>query len=114
MRGALQNINQKLRESVGLDDDKEAELLAKKAETEAAQQKVFAAAKTKGIDPKLVDEANQNYRKAHALYDLDTQVKKLFINTAPLSSLCCQKRDARAIHLISMRSSSPLIRRRMR
>jgi low affinity Fe/Cu permease len=32
---------------------------------------------------------------------------QLFINTAPLSSLCCQKRDARAIHLISMRSSSP-------
>jgi len=72
----LQNINQKLRESVGLDDDKEAELLAKKAETEAAQQKVFTAAKAKGIDPQLVDEANQNYRKAHALYDLDTQVKK--------------------------------------
>ena len=32
---------------------------------------------------------------------------QLFINTAALSALCCQKRDARAIHLISMRSSSP-------
>jgi hypothetical protein len=61
---ARQNINQKLRESVGLDEYQEAELLAKKAETEAAQQKVFAAAKDKGVDPKLVDEANQNYKKA--------------------------------------------------
>jgi hypothetical protein len=53
----LQNINRKLRETAGLDDEKEVELLKKKADVEAAQQKVFEDAKAKGVDPTLVDEA---------------------------------------------------------
>ncbi|HWC20038.1 MAG TPA: hypothetical protein VG498_23695 [Terriglobales bacterium] len=72
----LRNINNKLRETAGLDDEKEAELLKKKADVETAQQKVFEDAKAKGVDPKLVDQAKANYRKAQALYDLDLNVKK--------------------------------------
>ena len=72
----LQNINRKLRETAGLDDDKEVELLKKKADLEAAQQKVFEDAKSTGVGPKLVEQAKSNYRKAQALYDLDLHVKK--------------------------------------
>ena len=72
----LQNINRKLRETAGLDDEKEAELLKKKADVEAAQQQVFDDAKAKGVDPQLVEQAKANYRRAQALYDLDLNVKK--------------------------------------
>lgn len=65
-----------MRETAGLDDEKETELLQKKADVENAQQKVFEDAKAKGVDPKLVDQAKANYRKAQALYDLDLNVKK--------------------------------------
>jgi len=63
-------------ETAGLDDEKEVELLKKKADVEAAQHKVFEDAKKSGVDPKLVEQAKANYRKAQALYDLDLHVKK--------------------------------------
>lgn len=56
--------------------EKESALLAKKAELEAAQDQVFEDAKAKGVDPKLVDEAKANYKRAQALYDLDSNIKK--------------------------------------
>jgi len=39
-------------------------------------RKVFEEAKANGVDPKLVEQAKANYRRAQALYDLDVNVKK--------------------------------------
>lgn len=72
---ALRNVNDKLRETVGLNDDAEDALLNKKAEIEKSQQDTFDQAKAKGVDPKLVDSARADWKKAQSLYDLDRQLK---------------------------------------
>jgi hypothetical protein len=71
----LRNINRKLQEVSGIDDEKEADLLSRKTDVEAAQSKAFEDAKAKGVDPQLVDEARANYKKAQALYDLNGHVE---------------------------------------
>src|SRR5581483_909106 len=73
----LENIRQKLNELTGTEEDfaKEAALLKAQKETEDAMSDAFAEAKAKGIDPKLVDEADANFKKANALYDTDHAVK---------------------------------------
>jgi hypothetical protein len=72
---SLKNINQKLRETAGLDDDAEEALLKRKAEVEKAQQETFKQAKAAGVDPATVDSANADWKKAQALHDLDRQLK---------------------------------------
>jgi hypothetical protein len=72
---ALRNLNQKIRETTGLDDDQESALLQKKAEVETSQAQAFEDAKAAGVDPKLVDQARLTYKQAQALYDLDAQLK---------------------------------------
>lgn len=72
---ALRNINQKLRETAGLDDENEDALLKRKAEIEQSQQDVFDQAKAAGVDPKLIDKARADWKQAQSLYDLDRQLK---------------------------------------
>jgi hypothetical protein len=72
---ALRNVNQKLRETAGLDDENEEALLKRKSEIEQSQQDVFDQAKAAGVDPKLVDSARADWKQAHSLYDLDSQIK---------------------------------------
>jgi hypothetical protein len=72
---ALRNINQKLRETSGLDDENESALLKRKTDVEASQHAAFEDAKAAGVDPKLVDQARLTYKQAQALFDLDTQLK---------------------------------------
>ena len=72
---ALRNVNQKLRETAGLDDENEEALLKRKSEIEQSQQDVFDQAKAAGVDPKLVDSARADWKQAQSLYDLDSQIK---------------------------------------
>ena len=72
---ALRNVNQKLRETAGLDDENEEALLKRKTEIEQSQQDVFDQAKAAGVDPKLVDSARADWKQAQSLYDLDNQIK---------------------------------------
>jgi hypothetical protein len=55
---------------------KEASILKGQQETEAAMQEAFDEARAKGIDPKLIDDANANFKRSQALYDLDIAIKK--------------------------------------
>lgn len=72
---ALKNVNQRLREVAGLDDENEEVLLKRKSDIEQSQQDVFEQAKAAGVDPKLVDSARSDWKQAQSLYDLDTQLK---------------------------------------
>ena len=72
---ALRNVNQKLRETAGLDDENEEALLKRKSEIEQSQQDVFDQAKAAGVDPKLVDSARADWKQGQSLYDLDSQIK---------------------------------------
>jgi hypothetical protein len=73
----LDNIRHSLDSLTGTEEDvtKEASLLKAQKETEDAMQEAFNDAKAKGVDPKLVDEANANFKKSQALYDLDKHLK---------------------------------------
>lgn len=73
----LDNIRQSLNGLTGTEEDvaKEASLLKAQKETEDAMQEAFKDAKAKGVDPKLIDEANANFKKSQALYDLDKHLK---------------------------------------
>lgn len=73
---ALQNINKKLRDIVGVDDGQEAALMKQKEHYEKMQDEAFELAKKKGVDPKLITEAKANWKKSQALYDADYQIKK--------------------------------------
>jgi hypothetical protein len=72
---AARNVNQKLREVAGLDDENEAALVQRKAEIEKAQEEAFAQAKAAGVDPVAVDKARADWKQAQSLYDLDSQLK---------------------------------------
>lgn len=72
---ALKNVNERLREVAGLDDENEAALLKRKAEIEQSQAETFEQAKQAGVDPKIIDAARADWKQAQALYDLDRQLK---------------------------------------
>ncbi|MBS1799561.1 MAG: hypothetical protein JSS95_07010 [Acidobacteria bacterium] len=72
---ALKNVNERLREVAGLDDENESALLKRKAEIEQSQAETFEQAKQAGVDPKIIDSARADWKQAQALYDLDRQLK---------------------------------------
>lgn len=73
----LDNIRKSLDNLTGTEEDvaKEASLLKAQKEAEDAMQEAFNDARAKGVDPKLIDEANANFKKSQALYDLDKHLK---------------------------------------
>jgi hypothetical protein len=77
-RDKLANGRRQLQNLSGSEEDvqKEASILKGQKETEDAMQEAFDEAKEKGVDPKLIDRADANFRKSQALYDLDNAVKK--------------------------------------
>jgi hypothetical protein len=77
-RDKLANGRRQLQNLSGSEEDvqKEASIVKGQKETEDAMQEAFDDAKAKGIDPKLIDRADANFRKSQALYDLDNAVKK--------------------------------------
>jgi hypothetical protein len=81
----LQNIQRQLRELTGTEEDaaKEGKLLQAQHETETAMEEAFEDAKKSGVDARTVDEASANFKKAQALYDLDSTVKKVTTGMRP-------------------------------
>jgi hypothetical protein len=77
----IRNVNRALQNVT--DDAEEAKLLARKSSLEASQEGAFEEAKAKGVDPRLVDDAKANYKKAQALYDVDNHVKMSTSGTRP-------------------------------
>jgi hypothetical protein len=76
VQDAIKNIQLKLRQTAGTDDAMEAQLTLNLSAQQAKMQNVIKQAEQAGVDPKLLQEANGTWKKAQALYDLDSQVKK--------------------------------------
>src|SRR5579862_215206 len=74
----LENIREAMRELTGTEEDvtKEASLLKAQKETEDAMQDAFNDARKQGVDPDLIDRASANFKKSHALLDVDNAVQK--------------------------------------
>lgn len=75
-RDALRNVNQSLGNIVGLDDDEEARLAAKKADIEAGHQKMLADLQAAGHDPNLLAKAGAAWKKQSALADLGNAIRQ--------------------------------------
>jgi hypothetical protein len=72
---ALKRIDRKIHEVADIDPDQESALIERRNSIQDALDKTFEEAKTSGMDPKLIDEANANFKKSMALYDVDRGVK---------------------------------------
>jgi hypothetical protein len=73
---ALDNIRQALRDGAGLDDDKELHLMYQQDGVEAARQAALDKAAAAGVDPKLIQTANQTWRQQAALSDLSNSIRQ--------------------------------------
>jgi hypothetical protein len=71
----LKNINQRLRETAGLDDDQESALELKRNDIETSQAQAFEDAKAAGVDPKTVDAARLTWKQSQALFDLERHIQ---------------------------------------
>ena len=82
---SLSPWRRQLRELTGTAEDtaKEGKLLQAQHETEQSMQEAFEDAKKSGVDAKVVDEASGTFKKAQALYDLDSTVKKVTTGMRP-------------------------------
>ena len=72
---ALKNIQDKMDEVNGVDDDAYDRLETKRNDIETGQAQMIEDLKAKGIDPKTADAAVAHYKQAMALRDLDKAVK---------------------------------------
>jgi hypothetical protein len=72
---ALKNIQDKMDEVNGVDDDSYDRLETKRNDIETSQAQMIEDLKGKGIDPKAADAAVAHYKQAMALRDLDKAVK---------------------------------------
>jgi hypothetical protein len=72
---ALKNIQDKMDEVNGVDDDAYDRLETKRNDIETSQAQMVEDLKGKGIDPKAADAAVAHYKQAMALRDLDKAVK---------------------------------------
>jgi hypothetical protein len=72
----ISNLSDKMDEVNGIDDDKYADLEAKKNDIETSQTQMVEDLKAEGkITPELADQALGDYKQAQSLYDLDKAVK---------------------------------------
>jgi hypothetical protein len=81
---ALENIQKALRDTVGLDDEKEAELIGKQAETEKARQAALDTAAKAGVDPSIIKDANATWRQQSALSDLSNSLRQSVTGQRPV------------------------------
>ena len=72
---ALKNIQDKMDEVNGVDDDAYDRLETKRNDIETSQAQLLEDLKAKGIDPETADTAVAHYKQAMALRDLDKAVK---------------------------------------
>jgi len=78
----IKNLNDKLDEVNGIDDDAYDRLETKRNDIETSQAQMLEDLKEKGIDPKIADEAVAHYKQAMALRDLDRAVKSSTVGEA--------------------------------
>jgi hypothetical protein len=75
-REAAKNVSDKLSEIVGLDDEKEAELLKRQAEIDTAHQAMLAKLQEKGFDPGTLARADATWKQQSALSDLSASIRQ--------------------------------------
>lgn len=77
-RDKLEANRRKLMNLTDSEEDRatEASILKNQKETEDSMHDEFDALRAKGVDPKILDRADANFKKSQALYDLDNAVKK--------------------------------------
>lgn len=75
IQNKIRNVEQKLREIAGTDDDAEERLFNQKVALGVRLDEAVEAAKRAGVPPKFADEARATWRQASALRDLDSQIK---------------------------------------
>jgi hypothetical protein len=71
----IKNIEAKMDEVNGIDDDAYDRLETKRNDIETSQAQAIEDLKAKGVDPKIADDAVAHYKQAMALRDLDKAVK---------------------------------------
>jgi hypothetical protein len=71
----LKNLNDKMDEVNGIDDEAYDRLETKRNDIETSQAQMLEDLKEKGIDPKAADDAVAHYKQAMALRDVDKAVK---------------------------------------
>ena len=75
-RDALSNVQDKLADIVGLDNDKEAELLKRQTEIEAAHQKMLNDLEKKGVSKDTLARADAAWKQQSALTDLSNAIRQ--------------------------------------
>ena len=77
-RDKLEANRRKLMNLTDSEEDRntEASILKNQKETEDSMHDEFDALRAKGVDPKILDRADANFKKSQALYDLDNDIKK--------------------------------------
>ena len=75
-RDAAKNVSDQLSRIVGLDDDKEAELLQKQTEIDTAHKDMLDRLKAAGHDPKMLKDADAAWKHQSALSDLSNAVRQ--------------------------------------
>jgi len=78
----IKNLNDKLDEVNGIDDDAYDRLETKRNDIETSQAQMLEDLKEKGIDPQIADDAVAHYKQAMALRDLDRAVKSSTVGEA--------------------------------
>jgi hypothetical protein len=78
----IKNLNKEMRLKAGVNDAADQLMGQQKQILEGKMQDLLESAKQNGVDPKIVDSARADYRRAQALYDLDAQIKKATLATS--------------------------------
>ena len=71
----LKNVNDELRDTLGVDTAKDSKLLITKQRLEMQQDQMIDNMEAAGVPRETVDAAKANYKKAQALYDVDSAIK---------------------------------------
>jgi len=75
-REAAKNVADKLSEIIGLDDEKEAELLKRQTEIEKAHQAMMDKLAKQGVDPDTLARADAAWKHQSALTDLSNAIRQ--------------------------------------
>jgi hypothetical protein len=71
----IQNIQSAIRDVTGIDPDREGQLIERLNTVQDAKDAALVDAKAKGVDPKLIDQANAAWKRAAALDDLSRHIR---------------------------------------
>lgn len=78
----IKNLDDKMDEVNGIDDESYDRLETKRNDIETSQAQMLEDLKEKGIDPKIAEDAVSHYKQAMALKDLDRAVKSSTLGEA--------------------------------